>query len=242
MGTLKAVNCQGVDITVTSGFPHRHSTTILHDVSFATEPGRITGLLGPSGSGKTTLMRALVGVQSFTGTIDVFDEPAGSTSLRGRIGYVTQSASIYDDLSVHENLQYFSSLAKDVRGIAEIMEILGIAELSSRRVSSLSGGQRSRVSLGCALIATPELLVMDEPTVGLDPITRQQLWEEFRKVARDGASVIISSHVMEEAARCDDLILLRDGHIIWTGTPAELLGRAGSYEDAFLTIISEDTP
>lgn len=242
MSTVTAVQVNGLKVSVSSGFSRKKTKTILHDLDFTVETGKITGLLGPSGSGKTTLMRAIVGVQNFDGTLEVFDKPAGAASLRGKIGYVTQNASVYHDLSVIENLKYFGALAKGTstpRTPEKILEVLDIADLAQRQVSTLSGGQRGRVSLGCALIASPELLVMDEPTVGLDPITRQALWEEFTTIAKAGAGVVISSHVLEEAARCDNLILLRDGRIIWRGTPTRLLEDTGksSYEDAFLAAI-----
>lgn len=245
MSHLTAVHAQSLNVTVSSDFPRRTKKPILRDINFRAETGKITGLLGPSGSGKTTLMRAIVGVQDFDGVLNVLGQPAGTPVLRGKIGYVTQNASVYHDLSVVENLRYFGALARGAaapRRPEEILDILNMADLAQRQVSTLSGGQRGRVSLGCALIASPELLVMDEPTVGLDPLTRQSLWEEFHTIARAGAGVIISSHVLEEAARCDDLILLRAGRVIWTGTPPALLSDTGqsTYEDAFLAALKPD--
>lgn len=245
MSISAAVQANNLDVVVSGGFPRRVSKKILHDLNFSVQPGQITGLLGPSGGGKTTLMRAIVGVQAYAGSLEVFGQSAGDTSLRGRIGYVTQSASVYEDLSVIDNLKYFASLARanssPARDPEEIFSILDIADLKHQQVSTLSGGQRGRVSLGCALIATPDLLVMDEPTVGLDPITRQALWKEFRSIAQGGAGVIISSHVLDEASRCDNLLLLREGRIVWTGTPKQLLAETqqNSYEDAFLAAIDE---
>ncbi|BAU95808.1 ABC transporter ATPase [Corynebacterium suranareeae] len=168
MGTSMAVQVKGLNVTVSSGFPRRKTTTILQGVDFEVKTGEITGLLGPSGSGKTTLMRSIVGVQTHTGTLEVFGQPAGASSLRGNIGYVTQQASVYQDLTVLDNLRYFAALAggpSKTRAPEEILEVLNISGLAHRRVDTLSGGQRSRTSLGCALITSPQLLVMDEPTV-----------------------------------------------------------------------------
>lgn len=219
---------------------HRHRQRILRDLNFEIPAGRITGLLGPSGSGKTTLMRAIVGVQRFEGELKVLGHTAGATILRGHIGYVTQSAAVYPDLSIRRNLEYFHAIAGTGRDPAEIMAELEIGELADHRVADLSGGQRSRASLGCALVGEPKLLVMDEPTVGLDPLTRIALWEQFHKLSRQGTSLILSSHVLDEAARCDHLLLLREGHIIWRGSPTQLLEETetSNFDEAFLVIIS----
>ena len=214
-------------------------------VSFAVRSGEVTGLLGPSGSGKTTLMRAVVGVQVLTvGGVQVLGEPAGSPALRTRVGYVTQAPSVYDDLSVAENIGFFARVL-GVDG-AEVDRVLRAVELDGRaddRVSRLSGGQRSRVSLAVALLGTPELLVLDEPTVGLDPVLRRDLWSLFHRLAAEGAAVLVSSHVMDEAERCDRLLLMRAGKVIADDSPAGLLERTGArdVEHAFLTLVGEGT-
>jgi ABC-2 type transport system ATP-binding protein len=195
-------------------------------------PGRVTGLLGPSGSGKSTLMRAIVGVQQVrSGQVTVLGRPAGTSELRSRVGYVTQAPSVYADLTVRENARYFAALHG--RGAAA-------AEAAGQLVEDLSGGQRGRVSLACALVGEPELLVLDEPTVGLDPVLRVELWSRFHDLAAAGTTLIVSSHVMDEASRCDRLLLLREGQLLSDSTPAELRARTGTddLEEAFLTLVA----
>jgi ABC-2 type transport system ATP-binding protein len=203
--------------------------------------GGVTGLLGPSGCGKTTLMRCLVGVQLVeAGSVTVLGEDAGSRPLRDRVGYHTQAASVYDDLTVRGNLTFFAQ----VRGLgrAAVDEAIAAVELGDHAdqvVGSLSGGERSRASLAVALLGKPDLLVLDEPTVGLDPVLRRQLWRLFHGLADAGTAVFVSSHVMDEAERCDRLLLMRSGEIIADGTPAEIRERTGStdIEQAFLAIV-----
>ena len=203
--------------------------------------GSITGLLGPSGSGKTTLMRAVVGVQVVkSGTVTVLGEPAGSPQLRHKIGYLTQSPSVYDDLTARENARYFASLYGLGKADAdEALQIVGLADAADQLVSNLSGGQRSRASLACALVGKPEVLVLDEPTVGQDPVLRDELWARFRDLAAAGATVLVSSHVMDEANRCDRLLLIRDGALIADDTPVAVKASAGTadLDEAFLRLI-----
>jgi ABC-2 type transport system ATP-binding protein len=203
--------------------------------------GSITGLLGPSGSGKTTLMRAIVGVQVVkSGTVTVLGEPAGSPQLRHRIGYLTQSPSVYDDLTARENARYFASLYGLGKADAdEALRIVGLADAADQLVSNLSGGQRSRASLACALVGKPEVLVLDEPTVGQDPVLRDELWARFRDLAAAGVTVLVSSHVMDEANRCDRLLLIRDGALIADDTPVAVKASAGTddLDEAFLRLI-----
>jgi ABC-2 type transport system ATP-binding protein len=201
----------------------------------------VTGLLGPSGSGKTTLMRAIVGVQIVkSGTVTVLGEPAGAPALRRTIGYLTQSPSVYADLTVRENVRYFGSLygigADDAD--ATIREV-GLADQAGQLVMTLSGGQHSRASLACALVSRPEVLVLDEPTVGQDPVLRDELWKRFRQLADDGATLIVSSHVMDEANRCDRLLLIREGRLIADDTPAAVKAVAGTddLDEAFLRLV-----
>jgi ABC-2 type transport system ATP-binding protein len=221
----------------------RGGAEVLHDLTFTIVPGEVTGLLGPSGCGKTTLMRSVVGVQRIRGgTVRVFGERAGSAVLRSRIGYVTQAASVYDDLTVEENLRFFASvLGVDHDQVAHYIGVVDLVPERGRLVGQLSGGQRSRVSLAVALLGEPELIVLDEPTVGLDPVLRKDLWQTFHRLADDGAAVLVSSHVMDEATRCDRLMLMRDGRIIADDTPSGLLEKTGAVdiETAFLDLVTE---
>jgi ABC-2 type transport system ATP-binding protein len=220
---------------------------VLHGISTSVPAGQVTGLLGPSGSGKTTLMRALVGVQKVrSGTVTVLGEPAGSPALRRRIGYMTQDPSVYADLTVRENAHYFASLYPGVtkadadQAIADV----GLTEAANQLVNSLSGGQYSRASLACALLGKPDLLVLDEPTVGLDPVLRDDLWKQFRALADSGITIVVSSHVMDEASRCDRLVLIRQGRIIADDTVPAVRRSAGTddLDEAFLRLIRAQEP
>jgi ABC-2 type transport system ATP-binding protein len=214
---------------------------VLHGLSLEIASGSLVGLLGPSGSGKTTLMRAIVGVQvTASGRVTVLGQPAGSRTLRSRVGYVTQAASVYDDLTVRQNLQYFCAvLGAPKSDIDRVIEQTGLAPNANALVGSLSGGERGRASLATALLGAPQLLILDEPTVGLDPVLRVDLWTMFRSLAASGVTLIVSSHVMDEATRCDALLLLREGSLIAETTPDELLRSTGTTdpETAFLTLI-----
>ena len=203
---------------------------MLEGISTVMPSGSITGLLGPSGSGKTTFLRAVVGVQRLSaGTATVLGAPAGSPALRRAIGYVTQAASVYEDLTVLQNVRYFASLyGRGRRHPAAVVEDVGLGAQAGQLVRSLSGGQRSRCSLACALVADPQVLVLDEPTAGQDPLVREQLWAQFRELADSGVAIIVSSHVMAEAARCDQLLLIRDGRVAAAGTPAQLRHQTGA--------------
>jgi ABC-2 type transport system ATP-binding protein len=222
----------------------RGGREVLHGLAFEIETGVITGLLGPSGGGKTTLMRALVGVQAgVSGQVRVLGEPAGSAGLRRRLGYVTQSPAVYGDLSVRRNLEYFAAVVgADARRVDEVLAAVALVVEARQQVGTLSGGQRARVSLAAALLARPELLVLDEPTVGLDPVLRRDLWELFAGLAREGCTLVISSHVMDEARRCDRLLLLRDGRLVADDTVDGLLLRTGAadVEDAFLVLAATE--
>lgn len=222
----------------------RGGRRVLRRLSFPVQAGTVTGLLGPSGCGKTTLMRCMVGVQQTKhGGVTVLGEPAGSPALRGRVGYVTQSPSVYADLSVRDNLRYFAVLAGVPRArrgarTEQVLEQVGLVEHAADRVGALSGGERARASLACALVGDPVLLVLDEPTVGLDPLLRRDLWALFHTLADQGNTLVVSSHVMDEAARCDRLLLLRDGQLVADDTPDAIRSRTGTpdLEESFVRL------
>jgi ABC-2 type transport system ATP-binding protein len=217
----------------------------IHDLSVQIARGTITGLLGPSGCGKTTLMRSIVGTQIITtGAVTVLGHPAGSAPLRKRVGYMPQAATIYDDLRIVDNVRYFGSLyGMDATSADEAITTVGLDDHRTELCGNLSGGQRTRVSLACALVAAPDLLVLDEPTVGLDPVLRVDLWEQFHQLARRGTTLLVSSHVMDEADHCGDLLLMRDGHLLDHTTPQKLREDTGcqSLEEAFLSVIRHST-
>lgn len=233
-----AIVAAGLNVT-------RGKVPVLRGLDFTIPAGRITGLLGPSGSGKTTLMRAIVGVQRLaSGTVQVLGLPAGSAALRHRVGYVTQSPSLYPDLTVEANVRYFGAMHRKTKlEAAEAITAVGLERQARQKTADLSGGELSRASLACALVAHPPLLVLDEPTVGLDPVLRADLWSRFQAMAEAGTTLLVSSHVMEEASRCDDLLLLRGGRLLARLTPGELSrrGHSSDLEKAFLHIIQETT-
>ena len=224
----------------------RGGNEVLHEIDVEVETGAVTGLLGPSGSGKTTLIRSIVGVQIVAeGEVSVLGLPAGTEELRRRVGYMTQEPAVYGDLTVRENLRYFGRIAGVGAGrVEEVIERVGLAAERDQVVVTLSGGQRTRVSLGAALLHEPELLVLDEPTVGLDPVLRRDLWDFFHELAEAGTTLLVSSHVMDEASRCDRLILLRDGYVLTVDTPDGLRASTGATEldEAFLRLIERVNP
>ncbi|MDX6287402.1 MAG: type transport system ATP-binding protein [Frankiales bacterium] len=219
----------------------RGGVEVLPDLSLHIETETVTGLLGPSGCGKTTLIRAIVGVQIVAGgNVTVLGKPAGSPALRRRIGYVTQAPSVYADLTVMQNLRYFAAVLRaPSRQIDQVLNAVALNDFADQLVGRLSGGQRARVSLATALLGEPELLVLDEPTVGLDPVLRHDLWEMFHALASQGSTLLVSSHVMDEAARCDQLLLMRNGRLIASTTPDELRRSTGAedLEEAFLRLV-----
>ena len=221
----------------------RGGREVLRDASLDIAAGRVTGLLGPSGSGKTTLLRAIVGVQVVaSGTVRVLDEQAGARAVRARIGYMTQSRGLYDDLSVRENVAYFARILGAPPGAVDAALVtVQLEPLAEQVVRTLSGGEQARASLATALVGHPAVLVLDEPTVGLDPVLRRHLWATFRELAGAGAALLVSSHVMDEAGYCDELILLREGEVLARGTPDELRDRAHTHDlaEAFLRLIEQ---
>lgn len=223
----------------------RGKRVALDNISVQIARGTITGLLGPSGCGKTTLMRCIVGTQIVAaGTVTVLGRPAGSAELRHRVGYVTQNPTIYDDLRVIDNVRYFAALTGAGHADADnAIAAVGLDDHRTALCGNLSGGQRTRASLACALVSHPDLLVLDEPTVGLDPVLRVELWERFREIADRGTTLMVSSHVMDEADHCGDLLLMREGKLLAHTTPTKLREdtRCQSLEDAFLSVIRHST-
>jgi ABC-2 type transport system ATP-binding protein len=219
----------------------RRGVEVLRAVSCSVPRGTVTGLLGPSGSGKTTLLRSLLGVQRIaSGSVEVLGRTTGDPALRSTVGYASQAASVYDDLTVRENLRYFAAaLAVDTDAVARVIDAVDLGGYTDRLTGRLSGGQRSRVSLAVAMLGRPELLVLDEPTVGLDPVLREDLWRLFHDLAASGTTLLVSSHVMAEAERCNELLLLRDGAVLAHESPAALKQRTGAdtMDDAFLQLV-----
>lgn len=205
--------------------------------------GVVTGLIGPSGSGKTTLIRAIVGTQVIrSGRVTVLGHPAGAPALRRQVGYLTQAPSVYDDLTVRENVRYFASLyGLDAAAADRTIRDVGLADHAGALVGNLSGGQRSRASLACALVGRPRVLLLDEPTVGQDPVLRDELWSHFHALAAEGTTLLVTSHVMDEAERCQRLLLIRDGEIIADDTPQAVKAAAGAddLDTAFLHLIRQ---
>ncbi len=231
-------------IEVTSLKVIRGEKTVLPGLDLTVPTGSVTGLLGPSGSGKTTLIRCIAGIQIVAaGSVTVLGEPAGTARNRARVGYVTQASSVYPDLTIRQNLAYFSALAgKDGGAITSTIADVGLTSRADALTGNLSGGERIRVSLAAALLADPELYLLDEPTVGLDPVLRRDLWKMFTGLAEDGKTLLVSSHVMDEAGRCDRVLLMRDGQLIADATPDELRKQAGTddLEEAFLVLAERD--
>ena len=221
----------------------RGDNLVLRGLEFDVAAGKLTGLIGPSGSGKTTLMRAVVGVQrNVKGSLTVLGQPAGSPSLRARVAYLTQAPSIYADLTVAENLGYFARVLRTGRAAVDsALDAVRMVEYADRIVGTLSGGEQARVSLASAMLGAPELLVLDEPTVGLDPVLRRDLWETFARLAAGGATLVVSSHVMDEAERCDQVMLLRDGGLLAHDPPEKICAASGQsrLEDAFLSLVRD---
>lgn len=222
----------------------RGGRVVLPDLSVTVPTGQVVGLLGPSGGGKSTLMRSVVGVQVVAGgTVTVLGEPAGSPGLRHRVGYLTQAPSVYGDLTVRDNVRYLARvLGAPDDAVDRAIAAVDLTDHAGARVENLSGGQLSRAGLACTLVGDPEVLVLDEPTVGLDPVLRRDLWEIFRGLAAEGRTLLVSSHVMDEATRCDRLLLLRRGHVLSDSTLPELLERTGAAdaESAFLALVDAD--
>jgi ABC-2 type transport system ATP-binding protein len=222
----------------------RRRQEILHGLDFGLAAGQATGLIGPSGCGKTTLIRAIAGTQVARGELRVLGQPAGHPALRRQVAYAAQSGAVYADLSVEENVRYFARILGAPAGdTGRVIDAVDLGRWRKALVGRLSGGQRSRVSLAIALLGEPRLLLLDEPTVGLDPVLREELWAVFGRLREDGITLLVSSHVMEEAGRCDRVLLMRDGRLLAEDTPAGLRERTGTADlnDAFLRLIEDAT-
>jgi ABC-2 type transport system ATP-binding protein len=228
-------------VTIAGLTVSRGHKRVLAAIDLSVDAGTITGLVGPSGAGKTTLIRSIVGVQQIeAGTVTVLGHPAGSPPLRSRIGYLTQAPSVYLDLTVGENVRYFGTLyGRAAAECDEVVATVGLSDQVRQLCGNLSGGQLSRASLACAMVGKPDLLVLDEPTVGQDPALREELWATFRELADRGVTLIVSSHVMNEATRCDRLLLIRDGRVVADGTADRIMRDTGtdSMDDAFLALV-----
>jgi ABC-2 type transport system ATP-binding protein len=242
---MPAAQEQGTAVSVRELDVYRGGKRILPSISVGVRQGLVTGLLGPSGSGKTTLIRAIVGVQLVRGgEVTVLGRPAGTPALRRRVAYVTQAPSVYADLTVRENLAYFARvLGAPTSRVDETIAATGLRGQTDQLVRTLSGGERSRASLAVALLGDPELLALDEPTVGLDPVLRTELWRQFHDLADEGKAVLVSTHVMDEAEHCDELILMREGRIVASAPPRTLLEKTGAenLEQAFLTLAKAES-
>jgi ABC-2 type transport system ATP-binding protein len=237
----QAIKIQNLSVTL-------GSVKALTDVSLNLSRGKLIGFIGPSGAGKTTLIRSIVGrLETPAGAVEVLGQPAGSAGLLKTVTYMPQELSVYADLTVKQNLSYFAKMtglsgrvAREV--VQELMFTVDLVEQADALVSNLSGGQKQRVSLAVAFVGRPELMVLDEPTVGLDPVLRDKLWRLFGRLKADGLTLIISSHSMDEARRCDELVLIRDGQVVAHNSPSDLLKKTGtrSVEQAFLKLAGGD--
>jgi ABC-2 type transport system ATP-binding protein len=211
----------------------------LDGVTLRVRTGEIYGLLGPNGAGKTTLIRAIVGlVAPEAGSVTVLGRKLPNLDVLREIGYMTQQAALYPGLSVEENVRFFAAINGAESGVQRALELVDLANRKSSVVATISGGMRQRCSLACALVHNPKLLLLDEPTVGVDPQLRVQFWEEFRRMADAGTTLIVSSHVMDEAERCQRLGLMQYGRVLAEGSPSEIRARAGTQnlEEAFLAL------
>lgn len=231
---------KGVAVSVDNLVVERGGKVVLPGLTLSITEGCVTGLLGPSGGGKSTLIRSIAGIQMIrSGSVTALGSPAGSVLNRSRVGYMTQGNTVYADLTVSENVAYFARLAgKDSAAVADALRAVELTDKAKALTGNLSGGQHARVSLAAVLVTDPELYLLDEPTVGLDPVLRRDLWELFASLAARGKTLLVSSHVMDEAARCDDVLLLRDGRLIAQDTPDGLRARSGhtDLDEAFLTL------
>ncbi|MFL0557416.1 ABC transporter ATP-binding protein [Paenibacillus barengoltzii] len=219
-----------------------HDKEVLHGISLEVRHNEIFGLLGPSGSGKTTLVKMIAGIDEATsGEVEVLGIRMPKLSMMNRIGYMAQSDAMYNELTAKENLEFFGALfglkgATMKRRIEEVMALVNLTDHLKRPVNAYSGGMKRRLSLAIALMHEPEVLILDEPTVGIDPVLRKSIWDEFEHLSQKGTTILVTTHVMDEADKCHRLGMVRDGHLIAVGTPEALKQETGSatIEEAFL--------
>ena len=215
---------------------------VLHDINLSIPKGCIFGLLGPSGCGKTTTVKIIAGVlKKDSGKVVVLDEKMPNSDIMADIGYMAQSAALYKDLSAYDNLKFFGSLYKLKKDELEnrinyVARLTNLQDDLNKKVVAFSGGMKQRLSLAIALIANPKVLILDEPTVGIDPVLRKSIWEELYKLADNGVSILVTTHVMDEALKCDRLAMMREGKLLAVGTPEEIQNKANTtnLEDAFI--------
>lgn len=233
---ITSVSLDGISI-------NRGKTRVISDLSLKVPRGTVFGLIGPSGSGKTTLIRGLLGLSPVAGEhASILGLKPGSAALRPRIGYMPQESAIYPDLSAYENLEFFADVYRvDRSRVHTLLASLDLDGVAHRPVSTYSGGQQRRVALAAAMIPEPDLLLLDEPTVGLDPRLRYRLWDTFRTLASAGTTLIVSTHVMDEAEKCDQIAFLMEGRVVATGTPLELREQAG-VQDLESAVLALTTP
>lgn len=215
------------------------SLTAVDHLTLSIKEGEVFGLLGPNGSGKTTLMRMLVGlIKPTSGSATVLGQPSSDKAHLAQLGYMTQAGALYGDLTVRENVEFFAGMCggADKERITEVLALVELADRARSPVNTLSGGLKQRASLACALVHRPRLLILDEPTVGIDPALRAGFWRSFRQMVAAGATILVSSHTMDEAAKCDRLAFMRNGALLAVGTPQQIMARAAAatLEDAFL--------
>jgi len=223
-------------------------STILNKINLRINKGEIIGLLGPSGAGKTTLVKAIIGMKSVeNGEIRVFNEVVPKLDITINMGYMAQSDALYEDLSGIDNVIFFGSIfgmkGKALKERAkEVLSLVDLDKDSNKLVKNYSGGMKRRLSLAIALVHSPKLLILDEPTVGIDPVLRQKFWDEFNRIKANGGTIILTTHVMDEAYKCDKLALIRGGKIIAEGSVNEIIesSRSKDIEEAFLFYSSEE--
>jgi ABC-2 type transport system ATP-binding protein len=216
--------------------------SVLTDITLDVNRAEIFGLLGPSGSGKTTLVKMIAGIDEPTaGEVDLLGVRMPKLGMLSRIGYMAQSDALYAELSAKENLEFFSALfglrgGKQQKRIQEVIELVNLTDSLKKPVGAYSGGMKRRLSLAIALLHEPDVLILDEPTVGIDPVLRKSIWSELQKLSANGTTILVTTHVMDEADKCDRLGMIRDGKLIAVGTPDELKHATGAatIEDAFL--------
>jgi len=218
------------------------SKVVLHDITLQVEPAQIYGLLGPSGSGKTTLVRMIAGIDEPTsGTVHVLEQRMPQLAMLTKIGYMAQSDALYGELTALENLEFFAALfglsgSRRKRRIEEVMSLVNLTDHLKKPAASYSGGMKRRLSLAISLLHEPSVLILDEPTVGIDPVLRKAIWAELMQLCARGTTILVTTHVMDEADKCHRLGMIRDGRLTATGTPEELKRATGSatIEEAFL--------